>query len=791
MKISWLSLVVFTASILSVRGTDYIWIATQPTGWTNGLAWEPAGDYPRTESDNATIAGGLSHALLNNESVTIGDLTLDSGAQLEISNNAQLTVFDAVIGDENPGAVLTVSGAAFTAQESIFVAQNASGSIQAENGAEIQAEVAIQLGINDAGIISLQDSSLSAPQISIDNVGSSLTLTGGSTLTTNNLQLYATGDASTPGLVVNTGSLVQILHDGPPATFLVATDTDAESHVLIAGGNLEIYNDNNPGNVTIGAGGIGSLTVTGGGKFQTDGGALVGSSFGSQGTVRITDAGSEWLSSGAVTVGPQGEGELILQNGGTARLEDDAFQPQTLILAQEDGSQGTLSIGGGLGEAAAAPGTLIASEVAGGAGQAVTRFNHTAGDYTFDTNLTGTLDLRVSAGVTTLTGTNTFSGTVHLEGGILALSSDSPLGNAANVLAFDGGILQVTGSFSTARSISLSSAGGTISVNPGVVATLSGTISGGSTLVKTGDGALELNPDTAAIGVLDIQAGTVKATASGDFGTVNTSTSVAASAALELPESGNLEIGSLSGAGTVRLNGSELAVYTHGNTVFSGVLEDGDLAGGSLAVHSRQAGSSVTLSGTVTYTGRTEVVEDGMLVVNTTYAETANGDVIVAAGATLGGDGVLRGEATIDGILAPGTSLGTLTIDNTVTWNGSLENAWKFELGPGDTSDLLVVGGDFLRGTGSAFLFDFVGTGTTGTYTLVSWSGTTNFTVSDFSAKNLAPGYSVSTFSINGSSLQVTVVPEPSVGVFVGFVAFFSLLVARRRLRREGTPGSC
>jgi len=49
----------------------------------------------------------------------------------------------------------------------------------------------------------------------------------------------------------------------------------------------------------------------------------------------------------------------------------------------------------------------------------------------------------------------------------------------------------------------------------------------------------------------------------------------------------------------------------------------------------------------------------------------------------------------------------------------------------------------------------------------------------------------VSTFSINGSSLQVTVVPEPSVGVFVGFVAFFSLLVARRRLRREGTPGSC
>ena len=141
----------------------------------------------------------------------------------------------------------------------------------------------------------------------------------------------------------------------------------------------------------------------------------------------------------------------------------------------------------------------------------------------------------------------------------------------------------------------------------------------------------------------------------------------------------------------------------------------------------------------------------------------------VASDGTVGGTGVINGATTINGALAPGNSIGTLTVSNTLTWNSST-NAWKFELGaagvsmlsPG-TSDLLAITGDFTKGTGSSFAFDFLGTGTQGWYKLVDWSGTTAFAGTDFSAANLGSGLSGSfTVDSGTSALYLEVVPEPT-----------------------------
>ncbi|MEY3895423.1 MAG: hypothetical protein RLZZ214_942, partial [Verrucomicrobiota bacterium] len=193
---------------------------------------------------------------------------------------------------------------------------------------------------------------------------------------------------------------------------------------------------------------------------------------------------------------------------------------------------------------------------------------------------------------------------------------------------------------------------------------------------------------------------------------------------------------------------------------------------------------TLALTGDNSYTGST-TVSNGQLMINGN-SSTATGNVSVAAGATLGGSGTLGGATTLNGILAPGNSIGTLTVSNDVTWNGAAAAGattdWQFELGLGNASDMLDItggGGDFLKGSGTIFRFDFLGGTDTGTYTLVDWTATTDFASSDFSYTNLGGGNSGS-FSITGSQLNFTVVPEPNAAILVGGFGVIALLRRRR-----------
>lgn len=65
-----------------------------------------------------------------------------------------------------------------------------------------------------------------------------------------------------------------------------------------------------------------------------------------------------------------------------------------------------------------------------------------------------------------------------------------------------------------------------------------------------------------------------------------------------------------------------------------------------------------------------------------------------------------------------------------------------------------------------------------GLFTLVTWSGTSDFLVSDFSYTNLGGGLSGS-FTLNSDSLQFTAIPEPASAV-VGILLGLGLLRRRR-----------
>jgi len=192
----------------------------------------------------------------------------------------------------------------------------------------------------------------------------------------------------------------------------------------------------------------------------------------------------------------------------------------------------------------------------------------------------------------------------------------------------------------------------------------------------------------------------------------------------------------------------------------------------------KDGNGTLTLSVANTYTGATTVSAGTLLVNNTTGSGTGTGNVSVAAGATLGGTGTISGAVTVSGSIAPGNSIGTLNTGS-VTWNAG--NAWQFEVGDSNAADLLSITGDFTQGTGSGWTFDFLNSTALGTFTLVSWTGTTDFLATDFSQINYdgAISGSFSITSATNGSLLFTAIPEPSTAL-AGILLGLGLLRRRR-----------
>jgi hypothetical protein len=231
-------------------------------------------------------------------------------------------------------------------------------------------------------------------------------------------------------------------------------------------------------------------------------------------------------------------------------------------------------------------------------------------------------------------------------------------------------------------------------------------------------------------------------------------------------------------------------LLTGGNTASTSISKTGT---GTLSL-TRSAGNSIS--------GSAFNVSAGTLLVNNTTGSATGTSVPVnvAVGATLGGAGRIEGATTISGILAPGNSIGTLRVANDVTWNGSLLGGgattdWQFELGAANTADLLQITGaasEFIKGTGTTFRFDFLGSTDTGIFKLVDWESNasvgggelgTNFAATDFTYTNLGGGNS-GTFRFNGSSLEFQAIPEPS--SLVMLIGGGVCLILVRRFGRTG-----
>ncbi len=487
---------------------------------------------------------------------------------------------------------------------------------------------------------------------------------GGGTLTLQSAATH-TGGTTING-VFNTTGTGQL-----PSTGLV---TLLPAGVLQLGGSESIGNLTGSGTVNLAAfslatgqdGGDVAFAglITGSGSFSKVGSGVVtlsgahtytGGTTVSSGTLRLAGA--------TAAAGDSGGGVLVF---GTLDVSDGATLANVITS-----SGGTLANSSGSGRLT---GAVVMSDGPMSVGS-------TGTGLTLAGALSGSVGLnKISSGLVSLTGTNTYAGATNVTAGLLSVG--------------DGGN---TGSLGTGT-VNIAS-GSTLQFNRGNAYTVGNTLLGAGNVLQQGAGTTTVSSNNSYTGDTTINAGTLRVqgtsgTLGSSFVTVNNGGTLDLAGGVSLNNTVEVVAGGRVGAsngtngltGTVVLPGGTAAFGLAGGTlqVFSTVSGSGALnvAAGNVALYapnSHTGGTSVSSGANLALDGSSAAVPGGIAVAGT--LNPRNGAVLpntltLGAGASLGGGGGL--PATVSGNVVLGgdanffVTAGDITISGPISGTGNL-----------------------------------------------------------------------------------------------------------------------
>ena len=302
----------------------------------------------------------------------------------------------------------------------------------------------LTVGANGTGMLSIQAGGTLADSFAtVGNLPGGLgtvTVTGAGSNWSNAGSVVVGGQGAGTLTIQDGGTL----NSGGGSIGLVAGSTGT---VTVTGAGSRWINGPSNG-LNVGSFGTGTLMIANGGMV-IDTTALVtniGNGAGSHGTATVTGAGSSWRDIAGFNIGNSGTGTLTVADGGIVTAP-------TVVIAANTSAIGTLNIGAGAGNPAAAPGTLNVPSVAFGAGTGTLNFNHTSADYVFAPAISGNGTVNVLAGTTTLTGANTYSGATNVDAGTLRAGATNTFSPSSPVTVAGGGTLDLNGFSQTIPSI--------------------------------------------------------------------------------------------------------------------------------------------------------------------------------------------------------------------------------------------------------------------------------------------------------------------------------------------------
>ncbi|MGN6463791.1 MAG: autotransporter outer membrane beta-barrel domain-containing protein, partial [Pseudolabrys sp.] len=696
-----------------------------------------------------------SQLYVGSDDVTNGQMTIQNGASLTASNpyignfsataNGTLTITSGssaslgsvTIGQTLGSGAVNIDGGSIVTTNSMFIGNSGPGTLTVSGGAKLT---------------STQNNSLIAPVFiggtaTVTGVGSQWTIVGNSS----GDPVFSSQAVLVLGSKANaTGSLI-VADGGKAEIAATASGTNGNFRQIRLGvssgstGALTVTGVNSsfttPYDIWAGynAGTTGKITVSNGGTLNT-GYTIVGSA--GTGSAEVTGTGSVWTLIDSPNVPadyPHGlqigqsstsTGVLTIANGGTVNVNSTGG---SVVLGGAVGSQGTLNIGAAAASPAAAAGTLNATNVIFATGATGTiNFYHTSNNYVFATAIQGTGPGTVNflSGTTILTGNNTYAGTTTISAGATAqfgnrgtnggsnglisgsvTNNGAMIVNLASLFTTYGGVISGSGTFEQAGTGTLALTGtntytgqttissGTLQVgNGGTTGTISnnvlnnsvlifnrsnsfsynGVISGTGSVTKDGAGTMTLNGVNTYTGGTAVQTGTLR---------LGGNDRLATTGRLFLFSAGtfdlggfNQTVGDLSGPGTVAIGSSTFTAGTANDRTFAGRFTGNGAFG-------KQGSGLLNLTGnSPTYTGTTTVAA-GTLAVNGDLSGSA---VTVNTGAILGGNGTV-GATTINGVVAPGNSIGTLNIAGNYTQ--ATGSTYRVEINNTSAADLLNITG--------------------------------------------------------------------------------------------------
>jgi autotransporter-associated beta strand protein/T5SS/PEP-CTERM-associated repeat protein len=746
------------------------------------------GDIGYFSSNNTVLVTGSGSAWTDSSSIQIGIWNNCSGNRLIISNGGTVTSAGGIIGagnmmtdppyapppsgDGNNSVLVTGTNSLWTSSGNLVVGRYSDGnSLTISDGGSVVCGTNLIINQyypntdgNYAGSLVLVQSgrlSVTNGQINFGAGRGFLQVDGG---TVEVKQLLATNPITPSGqitpaervgsfVLLNGGTIISgatTISNGnssDDSTFYVGGTNGSGASFVAEGGTHTFWAD-----VTVGrSGSNNSLIITNGAevflKSRPDpnsgpsGGTnlVIGVASGASNNSVSISSGRLVMTNGTLEIGRAGSGILNVHNGGTV-------QAPNVVVASQAGSSGTLNIGRfGTNDSA---GTISSATIAFGAGTGVVNFNQ-SNAVTITSVISGAGTVRqLGSGTTTLSASNTYTGSTTISAGTLELDSAG----------------WVAGSISN---------NATLSLNRTNTLTLTNLVSGTGALSKSGTGTVILAAANTYSGNTTISAGTLQINAGGSVSNSAT-TLVGSGGAGTLSISGgtysntSVSIGHSGGTGILNLNSGSLSAQNlavSGNGAVAGTL---NLNGGTMAV----SGSFYVASGgtiNVNSGGVLSGGNDGQLWVDATNSLVnfnggtgssglnlfvGNGGTVDLRGQSLGSNNWANLVASgLGGVLRnSGTNAATIANPNTI---------WLWEGGQRLTID--ASGGDILINSWiTSSLMTNTGIIKTGTNALILANSANDYNGGSFLQQGIlrldhanAAGSGAITQSNAGSTLQI------------------------------------
>ncbi|MDR2213076.1 MAG: autotransporter-associated beta strand repeat-containing protein, partial [Pseudomonadales bacterium] len=583
-----------------------------------------------TDSNGFVLVDGAGSTLTLDGLVTVGRFGTGT---LTITDGGNVSNITAVIGDvQNSDGTVTVDGenSTWTNGGYLYVGASGTGTLNISAGGTVS-------NLNTV----IGDAKNSDGTATVDGENSTWTIVGG---------LYV-GASGTGTLNISAGGSVSSdwSYIGYDADSDGTVTVDGENSAWTAGGQL-----------VVAGGGSGSLFITNGGRVESGDGTQIGIGADSQGIAGVAGANSAWTMGDNLTVANDGDGALLIQNGGAVSNTGTATigrNAGSVGVAGVDGLGATWMAGDRLEIGANGSGRLDITNNGLVRTGAVEIGIQGGGEGTLNLNRSGALN---SSGVLETSGIAKGSGqaSLNFNGGILRATED----NAGFISGFAAG------------DVTLGAGGATIDSNGfdiGASAVIGGADGVNTGLTKLGAGRLTLSGNNTYRGGTAINAGTLSVSAANNLGdtagrllsfnggTLQSTASFTADWFIILNANGGTFEAA---AGTeLRLIG---AITGISSVAGNNSLTKTDAGTLTLAAMNSYSGPTTINAGTLAITATGGITSDVTNHAAFINEGAINGALMQLAG-TATNNGAISGAVTINGgTLAGGGSTGDLTIGN-------------------------------------------------------------------------------------------------------------------------------